>query len=144
MEIKERKIEKTTYEVKKTYVANDGTEFADMEECKKYEATAKCVIKASFNEVIKSEIHSPDEGLPEFRYCDTVYVVPINNVEDLKKVNMYIVTKGEKLMTSDVIGTTQLIVEDEGGDLYFYGTPEEIKKKFSDGIDSWINGEEGK
>ena len=40
---------------KRVYVATDGTEFCDKEECKKYEESARCAIYAKYNQRVLKE-----------------------------------------------------------------------------------------
>ncbi len=47
--IQKERVQKSFYDV---YVANDGTEFRDMEECKKYEESAKCVLLVRYREIV--------------------------------------------------------------------------------------------
>lgn len=66
-------IETKTYEL---YIASDGTEFTNIEECKRYEDTAKCVLLSKYkNWVIKStnEWEIFDAGCEEY-YIDIIRV----------------------------------------------------------------------
>lgn len=66
-------IETKTYEL---YIASDGTEFTNIEECKRYEDTAKCVLLSKYkNWVIKStnEWEIFDAGCEE-SYIDIIRV----------------------------------------------------------------------
>lgn len=66
-------IETKTYEL---YIASDGTEFTNKEECKRYEDTAKCVLLSKYkNWVIKStnELEIFDAGCEE-SYIDIIRV----------------------------------------------------------------------
>lgn len=66
-------IETKTYEL---YIASDGTEFTNKEECKRYEDTAKCVLLSKYkNWVIKStnEWEIFDAGCEE-SYIDIIRV----------------------------------------------------------------------
>lgn len=69
-------IETKTYEL---YIASDGTEFTNKEECKRYEDTAKCVLLSKYkNWVIKStnEWEIFDAG------CEETYIDIIRVSED--------------------------------------------------------------
>lgn len=79
--IKKERVHKEFYEI---YVANDGTEFNDKEECKKYEESAHCVLFTKYNKLV---VESKDEwsffgfGSDESMY-DAVRV-PDNDAADL-------------------------------------------------------------
>lgn len=74
--IKKEKI--TTYEV---YSAMDGTEFNNIEECKKYENSAKCVLLAKYKECC-DVITSNEEEIFYVGTCDNIIdIVKINKPE---------------------------------------------------------------
>lgn len=74
--IKKEKI--TTYEV---YSAMDGTEFDNVEECEKYENSAKCVLLSKYQEYCDI-ITSNEEEIFYFGSCDNMIdIVKINNPE---------------------------------------------------------------
>lgn len=67
--MKEKIIDKIIKET--IYVASDGTEFRDKEQCKKYEDTAKCALLAKYNPGVinnLSEYHLFDTGSEEYMY----------------------------------------------------------------------------
>lgn len=74
--IKKEKI--TTYEV---YSAMDGTVFNNIEECRKYENTAKCVLLTRYQEYCDVTT-SNEEEIFYFGCCDnTIDIVKMNNPE---------------------------------------------------------------
>lgn len=82
----ERKEELKRIETIIHYVATDGTEFQDKEECEKYEQSAKCALKSNFNKlVIKSG--TEQEFFTVGEDCDTVvYAVKMKTAEDVLTV----------------------------------------------------------
>lgn len=144
MEIKEEKFEKTIYEVKKTYVANDGTEFKDMEECEKYEATAKCVINEMFNKLNfqRSQcVGIAHDIFTAISSYDDMYAVKIENANQLEIVNKWLHEQDgyvNNYLGEETIGTVQLINEYDDG-VWTVGTPERLKEEFSKAIDSLYN-----
>lgn len=56
-------MKKITREVKSTYIvyqAPDGTEFNSVEECKKYEDTAKCLLLTKYRPLVKKTVSEYD------------------------------------------------------------------------------------
>lgn len=82
----ERKEELKRIETIIHYVATDGTEFQDKEECEKYEQSAKCALKSNFNKlVIKSG--TEQEFFTVGEDCDAVvYAVKMKTAEDVLTV----------------------------------------------------------
>lgn len=143
MEIKEEKIEKIIYEVKKTYVANDGTEFKDLEECEEYEETAKCVINVMFNKLniqCTESFAEREDIFTAFPCYDDMYAVKVESLEQLEIINKWIYSKDKyaDLISQDKIGTIQLIDVSECG-VWVVGTPEKMKERFAKSIDKLYN-----
>ena len=142
MEIREETIEKTVYETKKTYIANDGTEFKNREECEKYEETAQCAINSMFKKLKIQQTDSvgEDETFNLFMYEDTMHAVKIETLEELEVVNKWICFKDPTQTTigTEKIGTIQLINEYDGG-VWVVGTPEELKDRYCNAIDGFCN-----
>lgn len=148
MEIKEEKIEQTIYEVKKTYVANDGTEFKDLEECEKYEESSKCVINSMFNKLKtqKTEYIGDCDMFNMFQYEDDMYAVKIENANQLEIVNKWIRENSEdpEYLSAEAIGTIQLLLAFDSDIRCSWGvspigTPEQLKQMFSDAVDKLYN-----
>ena len=140
MTVKEKEIKRV--EIKKIYVANDGTEFSTEEECKKYEKTAECAINGMFKKLKVQETCCIGDGEPfgSFGYEDTLYAVKIENTDQLEIVNKWIADNDnysrceKQLIGADKIGTIQLIDVYDGG-VWTVGTPEELKEKYIKAID---------
>ena len=77
-----QEFERTVKEVKITYIAIDGTEFVNEEECAKYEETAKCVLLSKYRPlIIKS---TTDYGVFGVGNDDaTLEIVKITKREDI-------------------------------------------------------------
>lgn len=89
-------IETKTYEL---YIASDGTEFTNIEECKRYEDTAKCVLLSKYkNWVIKStnELEIFDAGCEE-SYIDIIRVSEDNIDTILQLTKLLGYTNEERL-----------------------------------------------
>lgn len=144
MTTKEQKIERVEYS--KIYVANDGTEFRNEEECRKYEKTASCAINGMFRKLKFQETCYIGDGEPFglFGYEDTLYAVEIENTDQLEIVNKWICDNDsyscceKQLIGADKIGTIQLICLYDGG-VFTVGTPEELKEKYCKAIDELYN-----
>lgn len=73
-----KKEKTTTYEV---YSAMDGTEFNNVEECRKYENSAKCVLLTKYQEYCDI-ITSNEDEIFYFGSCDNMIdIVKMNNPE---------------------------------------------------------------
>lgn len=81
--MKEIKKEKMTYET--VYVANDGTEFKDREECRKYDESAAGVLNATLRKIVVKE--SDEERIFDFGCSDNpVQVLAPTSEEDKKTI----------------------------------------------------------
>lgn len=141
MKTERKEIQKIEYVT--TYIANDGTEFKNEEECKKYEATAECVINKMFKGLnLQETLLEDDYNLTMFYGDDSIYAVKIENLNQLEIVNKWIRMRSDDSCfgyPDDVIGTVQIIRETYDGTLWFLGTPEELKKSLSKVIDSFFD-----
>lgn len=98
------------------YIAKDGTEFGSEEECKKYEDTAECAIRAAVECIAtkKCGVYTvADSGFP---YCyDGIFrAIKIRNVNDVEIVNKWILaTNNSKCncVSSNDIGRTLIFEE---------------------------------
>lgn len=139
MEIKKKEIQRIEY--KTAYVANDGTEFSNDEECRKYEQTAQCAINQAFNKLPQQSTFDPcgETSFPYMGCEDTLNAVKIRNVNDLEVLNKWICSRPgfeDKCLGAEAIGTIQLIVTyDYDNGVWCLGTPEELKKKYADFVD---------
>lgn len=149
MTIKEEKIIRE--EVKATYIAFDGTEFKNREECEKYEDTAECAIKGAF---FKSNVKYVAwecfmDATYNNGYDDEIYVVEIKDENDLKVINQFLkLYKANNpylnMLGADAIGTTQIFVcYDFATQLAHMGTPEEMKRRYCEAIDKYFSKERG-
>lgn len=78
-----KKEKTTTYEV---YSAMDGTEFNNIEECRKYENSAKCVLLAKYHEFCDVTT-SNEEEIFYFGCCDNIIdIVKMNKPEAINVV----------------------------------------------------------
>lgn len=138
MKIREERIEKV--EVKKIYVAFDGTEFMDAEQCGDYELTATCAINKMFRSVPSKEYIFYDTGLDMFCGEDCIHFVRIRSVEDLEAINKWLINtfttykEDTPTLGVDAIGTIQIITEYDGG-YYLMGTPDDLKANYCRKID---------
>jgi len=140
MTTKEQKIERI--EIKKIYVADDGTEFQSEEECKKYEQTARCVINGMFHKLKIQKTYGVGDCEPFnfFGYEDCVYAVKIENMNQVEIVNKWMKSENschinESYLGADAVGTIQLLSPFEGG-VWVIGTPDELKETYNKAIDN--------
>lgn len=140
MTTKEQRIERV--EIKKIYVAKDGTEFENEGECLKYEQTARCAINGMFEKLNAQRTDGLGENEPfNLFYCeDTMYAVKIENENQLEVVNKWIKQEeySAKCLGVEAIGTIQLINRYDGG-VWVAGTPDDLKKRYIDGVDALFN-----
>lgn len=77
--------------VRTEYIAKDGTVFKDAEECKKYEETCRCVLRAEYKRLVKGNINEYDlfyeNGCEDYDYD----IVEIKTEEDREIVNRVLV-----------------------------------------------------
>lgn len=80
--IKKERVQKSYYEI---FVANDGTEFTNADECKKYEGSAKGVLMAKLKPLIIKDIS--EDSLFGFGNCDdTVWVMKPSTQNDVDAI----------------------------------------------------------
>lgn len=119
------------------YIAADGKEFKSQNECMKYEATAAAVIRADFETLVMAEnsefglFGNICGGSEDYR----VVRITIDNVEDLRKANMYdhLINKreGNNTFTEEHIGKSLIVGTGWDHDTcYLYGTIEQLVEKF--------------
>lgn len=145
MQVKEKKIEKV--EIKKIYVADDGTEFATEEQCKSYEQTAKfaieCMLKKLNQLTTYNFVNSIDE-LNTFGYDDTMYAIEIRNTNDVETVNKWVLSHGDcnkdACIGTETIGTIQLFDCWDDASIWNIGTPDDLKARYAKGVDKLIEG----
>ena len=137
--------EKTIYTT--VYVANDGKEFFSKEECEKYEQTAWFVIQQMFDSLEQQKTKRVREAFnyPILEHEEDITAINITNATDLEIVNRWVKAINDAQKWQDLkpygtkdIGTIQLIgfLYDT---FYQYGSLEDTKKCFCDGLDSLAN-----
>ena len=126
------------------YEAFDGTMFGDSEQCRQYEKTAKCAIKARFNELVVNKL-SEYEAFEGFGCGSEDYnlvVVDIRSEADLQAFNQYsafVEGTENRCAKSDVIGHKLLVgigYCDDWDTCYIYGTFEDVCAKFFAGMNN--------
>ncbi len=129
------------------YIAEDGTEFKDWNECMKYETTADAVINNAFERVkFGNLLECEGEDWFIFGCEEDLFCVYITDENDLHDVNMWAeIKKLIRPTTSemvqfghDAIGTIQVIGDDNYGTYYSYGSIEELKAYIYDKTDKMI------
>lgn len=130
-------------EIKKIFVASDGTEFSSQDACADYECTYKNAINAAFRKLTMKETFALGDVQPcNYSYDDSMIVVKIRNEKELVVANQWLNEMGKGgVLGADAIGTTQYInVYDDCS--WLLGTAEEIKKRFCEWVDSLAPAEE--
>lgn len=138
--------ERTVVDEVITYVAKDGTVFKSEEECKTYEVSAMCAVKALFNGVKQYEEYGDvflDESTGYIGGEDSIYTVCFDSLSDIEATNKWLQMvhgqNGDKtaLFSSANLGTIQIIrVYDDC--FWRHGTPDDVKKRFCDHIDEMV------
>lgn len=136
-----KKIEKEITRIERIteYEATDGTVFKNEEECKKYEASAKCAIESAYKKTFKTfdgiGISTESCRFATFGCDSKLYAVKINNADELKVFNMR-QGKDNDNLGADSIGK-EIVIEAPDWDDYHYilGTREDIKAEFCAFID---------
>lgn len=148
--MKEIKKEKVTYET--VYVANDGTEFKDREECRKYDESAEGVLNAVLKKFTVKEC--VEEDLFNFGSCDNNVEILRPTCEDDKKAilqmyllkNSYIMQKKEhehyieraEELIDRAIKENDFLLIGRGYDydsFWFYGT----RRSMQEGLDAFLS-----
>ena len=126
--IKKEKI--TTYEV---YSAMDGTEFNTIEECRKYENSAKCVLLAKYKECC-DVITSSEEELFYVGSCDNIIdVVKMNKPEAITVILQLISIHNPHSRQEDLDSRLKMLQEYyEKGSIFF------ISKGYDDNSEFWL------
>lgn len=137
------KVETVNYKV---YIADDDKVFTTVEECEKYEGSARFKATKKFKELEKqtSLYANSDDPFVYFDGDQHIMAIRIRNPDDVNTVNEYISSRGyfeygdQGYLTQDTIGTIQLIAFYE--DSYsLLGTPDEVKNWFARGVDRWCD-----
>lgn len=142
MEIKEKRIERV--EIKKYYVAADGTEFASEEECRKYEDTARCAINAMFEKLEMQKTFCVGDSidmLTPFSYDDNMYAVKVRDINDVETINKWIKAahKDNAVLGAETIGTIQLLDMYDCSSVWCIGTPDDLKAKYARAVDELVD-----
>lgn len=142
--IQKERIEKSFYNI---YVANDGTEFTNSEECQKYEESAEGVLLAKIKPLVIKR--TTEEDLFNCGGCDNdVWVIKPNTQEDVDLIlqtylfyNKYMANDEQKELLEKVRKLLQRTIDEDdiifvgrGYDsdgFWFYGTPNSIKDDLS-------------
>ena len=125
------------------YEANDGTIFTTKEECKKYEESAECAVRAMFDSICVKNMHHDKTfaecelwerygyGGEDFKYV----IADIKTEDELKIANMFCkmwASQYGKPLGIDYIGKRVLIAIGDNYDHSFYpcGTEHEMVEDF--------------
>lgn len=140
--IKQEKVQKSYYDV---YVANDGTEFSDRDECKKYEESALGVMMAKIKPLIIEDIS--EEGIIGFGNCDdTIWVMKPQTQNDVDCImQTYLVIRSwaadnehkdmlerQRKLAQRALDENDVLFVGRGyecDDFWFYGTCNSMKEK---------------
>lgn len=132
-------IEEKIYTTKKTYQAEDGKIFDSMEECVKYESTAKHAIAQGFNKTFGVPSFEdmancniiPMWGLtPDF---DGIFAIKINNAEELAVANGFMKSEGiNDMLGAEDIGKVHVFDYYDETDYYYYGTVDRLRGEFEE------------
>jgi len=110
-------MEKIEIEVKEVrFKAADGTVFKTEQECKRYEDTAKCVIKQRFMSIVEKTINPYEEGLCES--CDYAegFIINLEDENKIDIVNVYLSYYGNTPFSYHVKGHTIIVMHNSYDD----------------------------
>ena len=134
---------KKVQEERKTYVtvfeAEDGTRFSSEDECRKYEATARFAVESAYRKTfsVPNEEDCFSNDLFPMSYIsddESIYAIKIGNVDELEVFNRLAKDKGMNVRGADVIGKVLVFVNGYDGDLYDYGTLDDIQRRYEEAI----------
>lgn len=146
MKIEKKKIERIEY--REVFIADDGTEFANRENCEKYEKSCEGVINTRLQSLKKAECSYITDYLNPFCFEELMMVVYIADANDLTAVNMWIQHHGAtgafgakdlKMLGSDAVGTYQVLSDDSYGGMYFYGSLESLRERLHRNVDLFFD-----
>ena len=134
------KLESREVKTSKTvYVAMDGAEFDSKDECLAYEQECFGEFYEPFMALPKEEISGEDlmDTIINPAYDDAVFFVYIDSEETRKIVNNFLLDRGDEEISTQDIGTVQMILmwSDEQG-ASVMGSAEENKKAYCEMIDA--------
>ena len=144
MTIETKEIQKT--EQVTAYIADDGTKFSNISECKKYERD--CVLKSIMQDIdmIPNNVtHRAGEDIPYVGYDDCIRAFKIRDISDVETINRWLELEyGDECAEYNMIGeaqigTTQLFVLRSYDDPYRLGSAEHLKQDMAITIDYWAN-----
>ncbi len=101
--------EETRVIKREIFVAADGREFINEEDCKKWEKSYECTLRKSFEQLnIKklSQNDIGDIGIPFAQLEDNCYLVKARNTEEVVLINAYIKMEAYSdnlVLTTDII-----------------------------------------
>jgi hypothetical protein len=126
--MKEKNIDKIIKET--VYVASDGTEFRDKEQCKKYEDSAKCVLMARYTPDVIKTISEEDLfmcGSYDYKY-DLFYLKHNWQIDVLIQLDFLNYNRGEEVYSK----LTQILSDyvERGGKIILIGRGDDYDKSF--------------
>lgn len=122
------------------YIANDGTEFRDKEECEKYEQTCNCVIKSMAKKSQLKEVGawSFRDMTDMFAYDDTLCLFEPKTAAECEAINKWLWTidpePSRELGYGD-IGKRVIVDIYECDDGYTIYTKEDLLKNYEAALD---------
>ena len=158
-----KEFERTVVETRTTYVANDGTEFRDEEQCKKYEESAKYALRLKFKdcmtELDRSKLRVLDVILDDSRDECTYFKVKFDNESQMQSFIAWLTVESYWIAgTSDwwtrngrdkvcpftkltdlKVGETYIVLETESKDSYRIFSRETYAKMYQSLFDSALD-----
>jgi hypothetical protein len=126
--MKEKSIDKIIKET--VYVASDGTEFRDKEQCRKYEDSAKCVLMSRYTPNVIKTISEDDLfmcGSCEYKY-DLFHLKHNWQIDVLIQLDFLNYNRGEEFYSK----LTQTLSDyvNQGGKIILIGRGDDYSKSF--------------
>ena len=107
-------IEVTNNEIR--YKACDGTLFTTEAECRRFEASALCVIKSRLMSIVEKIVNPYDEGLCEGVDYTEGFIINLKDESNIHTVNLYLSYYGNTPLTYDVKGHTIVVMHNSYDD----------------------------
>lgn len=118
---------------KTVYIANDGQEFTSEQECRKYEDTATCAIRAMFN-TLPMKVTSCDNADNNLSGEDSFVIMHPKNADELIVINRFLQLYGGPLVPVGAIGEGIVIYINYDGEYYYDGTVEYKIKQYTEAL----------
>lgn len=144
--MEEKTIERINKEYVTVYVAEDGTEFTNKEQCIKYDEKAETVVRARFRNRFgvepDGEISADSLYHMDCCYDDYFLCIELKDQEDLDTLNMFLQYGycNDKVFTLKDLGKKHIFMALSCEDgIYYCGTEDEVRAMFDWNLKTILN-----